>query len=194
MWSRFILAVLLLGCTTTAGAAQSLSLRVDPARSTLSYTGSSVLHSWTGTSDQPTGTLTFDPVDPSTAAITIAAPVASFDSGNGRRDRKMRDVTEVERFPAVTVAMRSVRVERWEEEQGRRRGRWRLRGDLTLHGVTRPVEVMADVSLSNGVLTAEGSFPVSLTAHQVGRPRLVGIPIGDEITVRFAITAHPVGS
>ena len=187
-----VLVLLLFVCAPTAVSAQPLRFQVDSARSTLAYTGSSVLHSWMGISDQPTGTLTFDPADPSTAHIIIAAPVASFDSGNGSRDRKMRDVMDVERFPSVTVAIRSIRVEQWAEDEGR--GRWELRGDLTFHGITRPVEAEADVTLRGGVLTASGSFPVSLTAHAIDRPRLVGISIGDEITVRFDIAARTDGS
>lgn len=165
-------------------AAQPATLHVDPARSTLSYRGTSVLHSWTGTSTRVSGTVTLDPADLSTTRFTISAPVASFDSGNRARDRKMRDVTEADRFPTVTFEAQRVRV-----PQGTAPGTWTITGVLTFHGVRRTADVAADVTYRNGTLTAEGSFPVSLDAHGVERPRLVGIPIGDEITVRFEIVA-----
>lgn len=189
MLFRSLAFAILLMLAVPLTSAQSLTLRVDPAQSTLAYTGSSVLHSWTGTSEEVTGRLVVDPENPAGAEITLSAPVASFDSGNRSRDSKMREVTEPERFPSVTFTVRRVRVDRWNEATGERSGQWTLTGDLAFHGVTRSVTVTADVTMRGGMLTASGSFPVSLTAHDVDRPRLVGIPIGDEITVRFDVRA-----
>lgn len=59
--------------------------------------------------------------------------VASIDTGNAQRDEHLRspDFFDVERYPEITF--RSTRVE------GDSPGGFRLVGDLTVHGVTRPV-------------------------------------------------------
>ncbi len=118
-------------------------------------------------------------------------PVASFDSGIGARDRKMRDVTEAVRFPDVTFVSRTARPESWAGAPGSRRGRWRIAGDLTFHGVTRPAEALVDVREDGTALVAEGGFEVSLTAHGVARPRLGPAAIGDVIRLAFSVVALP---
>ena len=64
--------------------------------------------------------------------------VASVDTGDRIRDQRLRsEFFDAERYPAVTV-----RVERVGGMPG---GDWLLRADVTIRGVTRPVELRATV-------------------------------------------------
>jgi polyisoprenoid-binding protein YceI len=64
--------------------------------------------------------------------------VASVDTGDRVRDQRLRnEFFDAERFPAMTV-----RVERVGGMPG---GDWLLRADVTIRGVTRPVELHATV-------------------------------------------------
>ncbi|HYE95823.1 MAG TPA: YceI family protein [Rubricoccaceae bacterium] len=185
-------SLLLLAALIAAPAAPPVTLAIDPARSEIAYTGSSPLHDWTGRSRRASGTVTFDPAAPARGArIRVEAPVASFDSGSRARDREMRRATEAARFPTVAFQATAVQVQRWGAVAGGQGGRWTLSGTLTFHGQTRPLRVEADVRYGGGVLTATGSFPVQLSAFGVERPRIVGLPIRDEITLRFEIVAAP---
>jgi len=67
----------------------------------------------------------------SSVEVTIAA--ASIDTGVERRDDHMRsaDFMDVERFPTITF--RSTHIERVDGP------RFKVTGDLTIHGVTRPI-------------------------------------------------------
>lgn len=157
------------------------TVRIDLARSAISYTGSAPLHDWTGTSRSVSGEVTFSTVDPSGASVRISAPVTSFDSGNATRDRKMHSLTDADTHPRVVFEARAVEVTSWNGEQGR----WRLRGSLTFAGRRGTVESEAAVRWRGGRLTAEGAFSISLTAYHVERPSIVGFPIGDEIEIEY---------
>ena len=67
----------------------------------------------------------------STAQLTIAA--ASIDTGVGQRDEHLKspDFLEVEAYPEITFTSSS-----FEHVEGER---WDLRGELTVHGVSRSV-------------------------------------------------------
>jgi len=71
------------------------------------------------------------------------------------------DVLDVQRFPTATFAITSVQPQR----QPSRRGlpQYQLDGDFTLHGVTRPIRVVADVEEANGWLHLRGGFSILQT-------------------------------
>jgi len=73
--------------------------------------------------------------DESTVKVTI--DMASVDSGSQARDEHLRsaDLFDVERHPTATFSGRAAG---WQGIRGR------LEGDLTIHGVTRPVTLDAE--------------------------------------------------
>lgn len=80
-----------------------------------------------------TGALTVEGDDIGTARVEATIGVGSLDTREPQRDAHLRsaDFFDAERFPTMTF--RSRRVEPAGE------GRFTVTGDLTLHGVTRPV-------------------------------------------------------
>ena len=167
------LALLAAVASAWPAAAQPVTAAVDTGASTLAYTGSHALHRWTGTSHHLLGTLTLDLDAPERSEITLAAPVESFDSGNGQRDRKMREAVDADRYPEVRFVSESVAVERWRRTADGYDGAWRVRGRLTFHGRTHAVEVPATVRVRGGRFEAEAAFSLSLDRFGVERPRLV---------------------
>ena len=79
------------------------------------------------------GTLAMDEKDPSGGSVDVAIDAASIDTGVDQRDGHLRspDFFDVERYPTITY--RSTRVEKAGA------GALKVTGDLTMHGVTRPV-------------------------------------------------------
>ncbi len=90
----------------------------------------------------------------STVAVEIA--VDSIDSGNEQRDGHLRsaDFFDVEQFPTMTF--RSTSVSGSAES-------FTLAGELTLHGVTRPVELRAE--LGGQAVDAFGATRVGFEAE-----------------------------
>ena len=83
---------------------------------------------------QGQGTLDFDPAEPTRAAVDVTLQLATLSTGVPALDEHLRseDFFEVTKFP--TVRFRSTKV-----EPGASKDRLRVTGELSLHGVTKPV-------------------------------------------------------
>ena len=79
------------------------------------------------------GDFRFDPADPTQSSVTVTIPVDSIDTGVAKLDAHLKtdEFFDVARYPTATF--KSTRVERSGEHD------LKVTGDLTLHGVTRPV-------------------------------------------------------
>ena len=100
----------------------------------------------------------------STAEVTIATP--TIDTGVEQRDQHLKspDFLEVEAYPEITFTSSSF--EHVEDAD------WKLHGDLTIHGVTRPVTLKTEY---NGVaIDPWGGTRAFFSADDEVRPRGVG--------------------
>jgi len=79
--------------------------------------------------------------DPTQSSLSVSIDAATFTTGDEGRDGhvKSADFLDVEQFPTITFTSSKV-------EPGKGDDRWTVQGDLTVHGVTKPVEL--DVELS----------------------------------------------
>jgi len=84
------------------------------------------------------GTLDFDPERPEASSVAVRIDAASIDTGAAQRDAHLRsaDFLDAETFPSIEF--RSLRVERHRDD-------YRIHGELTIHGVTRPVTLEAEL-------------------------------------------------
>src|SRR5688572_7527578 len=129
-----IAAIWLLASAPDRVRAEPADYAVDPVHTRIAFrVGHAGFSRALGTFAGATGTLRFDPDDWSTASLALAVPIASLDLGDRDWNGKILDGTffDVEKIPQATFA--STAVEKLDER------RLRVRGDLTIHGVTRPV-------------------------------------------------------
>jgi polyisoprenoid-binding protein YceI len=85
------------------------------------------------------GVIDFDEADPTRSKVDVRIDAASIDTGHADRDAHLRsaDFFDVENHPHLTF--KSTGIERVEGD------RYRIAGDLTLRGVTRPVVLDAEM-------------------------------------------------
>jgi len=137
--------------------------------------------------------------DPLDSSVTATVDVDSFDTGSADRDAHIRsaDFLEVDRYPTMTYRSTAVR----PDGDG-----FVVDGDLTLHGVTRPVPLRLEV---NGFQAAtpfgDTRAGFSATAEVDRRDFGIeynmpldggGVVIGDRLQVSIeieAILAPPAG-
>lgn len=146
-------APLLAQMTVPANPAVALvdggTFAVDPSHTRVQF---SVMHmgftEWYGDFTGVSGKLVLDPRRLSAAQVEIDIPVASVTTTNTKLDGELRsaDWLDAARFPTIHFA--STRIERIGERGAR------IHGNLTLHGVTRPV--ILDASFVGG-----GTNPMS---------------------------------
>ena len=112
---------------------------IDPSHSAVQFTVRHlVISKVRGTFERWQGTIDFDPSQPEASKVSVRIEAASIDTHEPNRDQHLRsaDFFDVENYPAITFESRKV------ERRGK--DRYRVLGDLTMHGVTRPVELDAE--------------------------------------------------
>lgn len=78
------------------------------------------------------GTLTYNEADPTQSSVTAAADVNTLATGDDQRDTHLKsaDFFDAAKYPEVTFRSTNVK---------RSGGDYEVTGDLTMHGVTKPV-------------------------------------------------------
>jgi polyisoprenoid-binding protein YceI len=79
------------------------------------------------------GSVAFDPARPEESSVSASIPVASVDVTNDRLMSRLMEADLLGGTDHPTATFRSTRVEVLDPAH------WRVAGDLTIHGMTRPV-------------------------------------------------------
>jgi polyisoprenoid-binding protein YceI len=132
------------GSTRPDHDAPTTSYQIDPAASRVEFTIGKrlffVMHLLvTGRFSDVRGTIALDEGDPANSWAEVTIGTASVNTGMGKRDQHLRqtDFFDVARHPHLTFVSRSI------APIDRERGRYSVRGDLTIRGVTREVALDA---------------------------------------------------
>ena len=117
-------------------AATTGTWELDPTHSTIGFVARhAMVAKVRGGFSDFTGTLTLDGSDPAKSSASLTIVASSFSTNNPDRDAhvKSADFLDVEQFPTLTFASTAV-TQKGDDE-------FIVTGDLTIHGVTKPVDV-----------------------------------------------------
>ena len=147
----------------TAALAQGPVPAARLAHGTLSFDGHATLGDFVGTTDSVRGAMTGGA---GLAAVRgwVEGQVAMLATGNGRRDRDLRKSMEVDSFPLMRFDLTAV-------EPGATQGDSilvTLHGRLTIHGVTRDVDLAARAWLAPDTIRLRTDFPLNLKDYHIG--------------------------
>ncbi|MGY4491140.1 YceI family protein [Pseudomonas putida] len=146
------LAALALGTALlTAGQAMAADYTIDKEGQhafidfKISHLGYSFIH---GTFKDWTGTFSFDAAKPEDSKISITLNTKSVDTNHAERDKHIqsKDFLETDKYPTATFVSTAVKTT-GKNADGKLTAD--VTGDLTLHGVTKPV-VVKTVFLGEG--------------------------------------------
>jgi polyisoprenoid-binding protein YceI len=179
-----VLAIASLACCT---ASRAQEWQIDRAHSAAQF---SVRHLMVNTVrghfGKLTGTVRYDPQNPTAASVQTEVDVSTIDTGQPKRDAHLKsaDFFDVAKHPTMTF--QSTKVEPAGE------GKLKLTGDLTMHGVTK--KVVFDVDGPTAPVTDQGvqRFGAAATA-KISRKdfgmtwnRMLetgGVTVSDEVTI-----------
>jgi polyisoprenoid-binding protein YceI len=197
-WIGLALAVVA-GLGPAVGPRTALAQGAAPAAWTavgeVRYEARDALTSWSGVAPLAALAATFDAADLGSLHLEATVAPAEFRSGNLLRDRAgRRDVFESDLFPTATLTARPAPGTGPASLDQGATATWSLDADLTLHGVTRRYVVEAVVARSeDGIeIRVEATFVVSLGAHGMRRPAVLGLVTDDAVRVSVTATAHRV--
>jgi polyisoprenoid-binding protein YceI len=147
------LSVLTLMALAAGVSAEPVPFRIDPNHSDASFTIRHFFSKVPGRFRELEGTILFDEKNVAASSVDVTIKAASIFTNNDRRDADLRSPNffHVDSFPTITF--KSAKVTPAGE------GKLKVEGNLTMHGVTRPVTL--DVtSLGIGEVTTSGRTSV----------------------------------
>jgi polyisoprenoid-binding protein YceI len=165
--------------------------QIDAGHSDISFRIRHFMSRVRGTFNQWSGTITGEESNWAEASVDITIETASIDTRNERRDNDLRSPNFFDVTTHPTITFKSTRVEVQGEEL-------RISGDLTMHGVTRPVilegRFLGSTTSTQGRARVgfEASTTINRTDFGVSWNRVVegsGVMLGDEVEIEIAVEA-----
>jgi polyisoprenoid-binding protein YceI len=139
---------------------------------------------WYGDFTGTSGTLSIDPKNIAATRLDITIPVSSVSTTNAKLDEELKSAAWLgaEQFP--TMRFVSTKIARTGAKAAT------ISGNLTLHGVTRPV-VLAATFNGAGVNPLSKAFTVGFNASTAVKRSDYGVKayvplVGDEVTIRIS--------
>lgn len=148
----------------------------DKEQSLITYSMRHPLHEWTGVSMDVSSVIVSEGVKSNIKQVAVSVRIATFDSKNANRDSHMLEITEALKFPNITFSGNVM------STQGKT---IQVTGELTFHGVNKPINFEVTTVDKGGKLEVTGGFTVQLSDFDISRPSLMGIPTNEEIRIEF---------
>lgn len=187
MIRRTLLATAVAFASASAFAAPQTYV-IDPSHTNVLFTWSHFGFSHpTGNFNDVQGTIVFDEENPTASKVEVTIPVSSIDTDVDDLDAHLRkdDFFDAETYPTITF--KSTRIEPGEGEN-----RFTVTGDLSLHGVTRPLVLDATLNKVGemmGVQKIGFDATASLKRSDFGIDKYVP-NVSDEIPLRITTEAN----
>ena len=151
----------------------------DKTKSSVTYSLSHPLHKWDGTSKDVSSLIVYNRGSKIIENVAVAIKIGSFDSENANRDSQTIEVLEAIKIPNVTFTSTSIKAEGED---------LKVTGNLTFHGVSKPITFTAKAKNNGKELSVSGNFEIKITDFQITPPSLMGIATEDLIKLRFSVT------
>lgn len=179
---------------TTTAIATATTYGIDKAHSEVTFQVRHLLTRVRGRFSDFTGTIEYDEENPERSLVNVQVQAASIDTNERDRDVHLRstDFFDVDKFAALTFRSTGIRP--------RGANRFDLTGDLTIHGVTRPVTF--DVSFLGKAKDPWGAERIAFEAETIVNRKDFGLTwnaaletggflVGDEVKISVSVQAVP---
>ena len=147
------------------------------------FTSSVPLHTFTGESDNLVGQITL-----ADSTVDFYIDLTTFETGIGKRDKDMRKTLETDDYPfaeffgKLTTAFDPL----IETDQTAI-----VRGDFSIHGVTRSVEISGTLRMAGDELLLSASWKLDLEDYDIVPPRLLIIKVDALQKIRIELVLRP---
>jgi polyisoprenoid-binding protein YceI len=184
--------------SATAAPATTLTgtYTIDPSHSTIGFTARhAMVTKVRGSFKEYEGSGYLDADDVTRSSLQLTIQAASVDTGNADRDAHLRanDFFDMEQYPEITFVSTGV------EDLGR--STYRVRGDLTIKGVTKPVAVDFEYTgaavdpFGNQRIGLEGKTTVNRKDWGISWNAALeagGVLVSEKVTLEFDVSAIKV--
>lgn len=139
-----------------------------------------------GRTEAVIGNLTFD--GSAITTVEVAADLTQLKSDESRRDRALqRQSIETNEFPTATFVLTSPVAIAEAPAEGSTLNAT-VEGDLTIHGVTRPVSLQLDGQIADGRLVVVGSTTVQFADFDISPPEALAVlSVGNSAVIEMQL-------
>ena len=166
---------------------------LDPAHSRIGFVARhAMVTKVRGSFNEFTGSGYFDQENPDNSHLSVTIEAASVDTRNADRDAHLRtnDFFDMENHPQITFT--STSAEQTDDSS------YRVTGDLTIKGVTKPVTL--DVEVEGPAIDPYGNVRIGLEGSTVVNRKdwgvnwnapleAGGVLVGEKVTLEFEVSA-----
>ena len=178
--TSFKLILAAIGCSLALTGYGADTYKIDPVHSSVVF---NIKHmgvtQFYGAFKEITGTVNFDAADPAKSSVELTLPVESLDTRNEKRDQHLKspDFFNAQQFPTITFKSNKI------EGTG---DTFKITGDLTLHGVTKPVTAEfkkgGEGKNQKGQVLSGGEVRFAIKRSDYEMKFMMG-PLGDDVNI-----------
>jgi polyisoprenoid-binding protein YceI len=166
--------------------AQQVTVQVDPAATQVEFTVDSTLHTVHGSFHLKSGAITFDRAT-GKASGTLVVDAATGESGDGKRDDKMRrEVLETQKFPDLVFTAQEVTGKLPDAGASH----LEIHGVFRIHGQDHPLTLAVDTESRTGVIEASTKFAVPYVAWGMKNPSVAILRVNKTVTIAIHTQVH----
>jgi len=141
------------------------------------------IHGFTGTSNHLTGQ-----IDLAKNTVDFFVDLETLDTGNGKRDRDMRETLETDKYPfAEFFGMLTSDFDSTSDDPQE----VSVTGTFTLHGIEKQIEVNGMIQKNDTGLMVKAAWTLRLEDYNIKPPRLLFIKVAQEQKINFEILLKP---
>jgi len=164
--TRFLAVAMAIATAATIAVAAPVTWKIDRNHTEVGFEVRHFFSRVHGRFHEVEGTIVFDEANPDAIQVDATVQVASVDTGNQKRDTHLQgpDFFEVEKNP--TLKFKSTKV------TSAGKGKYKVAGDLTMRGVTKPVVFdgeflgSAPISVKGQSRGSKAGFAASATVNR----------------------------
>ena len=161
---KFLLVTALAAIVSWPSILPAASYQIDNSHSVAGFTVRHMMVSnVSGAFSKLSGTVDFDSNNPSQSKVEVTIDADSVDTRNAGRDKDLRSANFFDVATYPTITFKSTKVDKAGE------GKYRVVGNLTMHGVTK--EVVLDVDGPTPEVQAQGGFRAGASATTNDQPQ-----------------------
>jgi polyisoprenoid-binding protein YceI len=158
------LAAILATAFLFVSSAQAAEWTIDPAQSAITFKGTHAGSEFSGSFGKWTGTITFDP-----AALDTAKAAIDIDLTSATTSDATRDGTLPQQDWFDTASSPQARFESTGVKAGATAGDYMMSGNLTIRGVSLPVELPFKIAIDGNAAKVEGGVMLKRLDFNIGK-------------------------